>query len=271
LEVLTFANLHYIHDYYQAAVAPLVSALVGVGGCLVWDRVRGRRLALPAAATTAALAVALPLVATRHYWRPTYDRQDPARVVQLVAAIDRYSRPNELVAVASPALGWNPQVFYYAHRRGQMMPVYVLTPALPDRLRAQGYHIFFSAEPDTDPLWTMRAWPYVGAVAPGVYRTSTSFSHAPAVAGPRASVRTGRAMLPHAVELRCGRTLSLTPPHRAVLLRLAPAPQDARLLVDPSPLPVRSNVLVRGARVTIGCAGTSAVRVLTANDVIAEH
>lgn len=272
-EVLVFANLHFIHDYYQAAVAPLVSALVGVGGCLVWQRVRTLPHAAPAAVLAAAVAIAVPLAATRGYWLPTYDSLDPAQSVQLVASIDAHSRPDQLVAVMSPSLGWNPQVFYYAHRRGQMMPVYVITDALPVRLRRQGYTHFFSADPATDPLWTMGAWRWVGAVDAGVYRTATERSGlGPVVAAAGAgALPPGRSLIVHPRTLRCGRTLSLSPGRGEAWLQFAPAPRDARLLVSPSPLPVRRVVVLRGSRLTIGCEGVSAVRVLAAHDVVAQH
>lgn len=116
---LTFFNLYVIHDYYWAAVAPVLA--LGIGAGAVWLAslwpVRWARLA----SVGLAGAWIATLVGTLPSWSGAYgDPADFARTERVAGFISEHSDADDWVVV--DGFGWNSAFLYYARRQGFAVP-----------------------------------------------------------------------------------------------------------------------------------------------------
>ena len=145
--LLIFTHAHYLHDYYQVAVAPSFAALVGLGGSWLWGH--RRSLAARAAILGIALIWAVTLVRNAEYWmqsyQPVVDRTETLAAAEYVAS---RTAPDDLVVIRGR--GWDPSVLYYARRRGFMLHEWV-TPDTLARLRDDPRYVLFLDCPYDEP------------------------------------------------------------------------------------------------------------------------
>lgn len=112
LALLIVMPLYVVHDYYLAAISPMVALAVGLGATWLWGHRQRAVLA-----TTAMAWVATAVVAPE--WMRMYAPvQDHERTLEAAAYIASRTDTGDLVAVGGR--GWDPSVLYYARRRGFM-------------------------------------------------------------------------------------------------------------------------------------------------------
>jgi len=116
---LVFFNLYAVHDYYWAAVAPLIALGIGIGA--VW--VMGRWPARWARLLTVGLAGAwlATIVGSFGTWSIIYG--EPAveqRTMRIVDFIRANSEADDWVVL--DGFGWNSSFLYYARRQGFAVP-----------------------------------------------------------------------------------------------------------------------------------------------------
>jgi hypothetical protein len=116
---LVFFNLYAIHDYYFAAIAPLIALAVGTGAAWLWDHMRGRRMRLLAVGLMGAWVATI--IGTAPTWSMIYS--EPAEQ-QRTLAVARFIRSNsdENDWIVIDGFGWNSAFLYYARRQGFAVP-----------------------------------------------------------------------------------------------------------------------------------------------------
>lgn len=116
---LVLFNLYAVHDYYFAAVAPLVA--IGIGLALDWlrrhmSRRWVRRVAVGLAGAWVATLIGLAGSWTIIYGTPPEER----RALEIAKFIRQHSEDEDWVVLRG--LDWNPSFLYYAQRRGFAVP-----------------------------------------------------------------------------------------------------------------------------------------------------
>lgn len=112
---LIFFNLYAIHDYYWAAVAPLIALSIGLGAHWLWGRVPARWARLTVVGLAGAWVATL--IGTAGTWSLIY--AEPAeldRTLRVANFIRSNSEPGDWVVIEG--FGWNSAFLYYAERRG---------------------------------------------------------------------------------------------------------------------------------------------------------
>jgi len=116
---LILFNLYAVHDYYFAAVAPLVAIGIGLGASHLVAH-RGRRWARRAMVGLAGAWVA-SVIGLFPSWSIIYGTPpEQERALQIAAFIREHSEPDDWVI--QDGLGWNPGFLYYARRQGIAVP-----------------------------------------------------------------------------------------------------------------------------------------------------
>lgn len=116
---LLLFNLYAVHDYYFAAVAPLVAIAVGLGVDWIrerWDSRWGRRVAVGLTGAWAATLIGLIGSWSIIYGTPPEEE----RALEIAEFINDHSEPSDWVI--QDGLGWNPSFLYYARRQGIAVP-----------------------------------------------------------------------------------------------------------------------------------------------------
>ncbi|MEA2621194.1 MAG: hypothetical protein QOH61_104 [Chloroflexota bacterium] len=132
---LVFTNLYFVHDYYLAAISPVVAIVVAVGAVWLW---RQRPPVGRLAATALAVVWCLSLYQQRDYWMVQYRISDDEGAIAAARVIADHSDPSEAVVITGR--DWDPAALYYARRRGLMIigdPNPSLAKALADPLRGR--------------------------------------------------------------------------------------------------------------------------------------
>lgn len=277
LPIATFFNLYWVHDYYLAAVSPAIATILGIGAARLWKRCHGRYGAASLIAACLVSAIVVGLTTTR-YLRPTFESTGPDPLAREVAAA---SRPDDLVIVTGAE--WSSHVLYYARRRGLMLPTVLLDSRLLQRLPEEGYRVLASADPDRDPLWVLREWPWVGALGPRTYALGNApadLREAPVAAtddlsGFEAASRSGRRLLAGPIRIACSDGVSSSVPagEGGTWLRFADGtPKDARVRVADGwgAMPARQVVFLTpavspmGAALHVTCSGADSLTLLDA-------
>lgn len=297
--IVVFFNLYRVHDYYLAAISPIVAAFLGIGAVWVVERVRNRW----ALALLAAGAIAVTAAMMQDYVRPIYQPvSDESGVLPMSAELARLSLPGDLVLVLGR--DWSPSVHYYARRTGLAMPPELLpttagldagftasgdpeteppdwwAPTWLDRQAAQtqaseNYRVMISDDPSVDPIWLADRWPWMGVLGPRTYvlgNIAAELRGAPLVATAEtvAMAPAGRALLAGPLTLVCSPDVSLDVPSGVdgTWLSLAPsADRGARIrVVDGlAPILVQRRVVVSataapgGSTLHLSCAGTPSI------------
>lgn len=261
----------------SVATASAAGTLVAVAAAWSWDAARrsGRRVLPAVALTTGAV---LSLVPTHWYWGRAYEPLvDPLGTLPRAEELARLSRPADRVVVLGHE--WSPDLLYYARREGLMLPVQLLGAPFLARLSEGDYRYLVSWDPERDPLWVARAWPWVGALGRHTYALGTSHAEladaqlaaSDDLVAFETAARTGRPLIDAPLEVRCGEGVALRS-RGDLWLRLGSVPRDARVRASPelAPVPARAVVVVRGALargdVRVDCAGAPALRVVAAVD-----
>jgi hypothetical protein len=169
--VLVFFNLHVVHDYYQAALTPIVAAVAGVGASALFRLRRLAKYRRPAPVVVCiGLLMAVGVALDHFYWEQSW-RGVPSNDVRLATArrIDAHSRPDERVAVLG--FDWSPEVLYYARREGIAIPSnMVMATALA---AIDGSYRVVALAPNADPVLRGELLDHfrsIRKVAPGIYR-----------------------------------------------------------------------------------------------------
>ena len=170
MPVLVFYGGYRRHDYYQIAISPEIAMFVGLGGAslVAWSRRRIGRAGPSLAAAAALLAFAYVYATTADYWRPIYEPIfDSEQVLPAARELATYSDADDLVVMLGR--GFDPDVLYYARRKGLLLTFENGSESLYRRLPALPYRVFFSWDPSHDSLEIMRWWAWNGAVGPRTY------------------------------------------------------------------------------------------------------
>jgi hypothetical protein len=112
---LVFTNLYFVHDYYWMAVAPAAAILIGQVG----DRALKVRLPIRRGVSVVILAgfFALSFVAYSR-WHLMFNPGKGVDILVKAAQIQKATSPSDLVAIDQH--DWNPNLLFYADRRGYM-------------------------------------------------------------------------------------------------------------------------------------------------------
>jgi hypothetical protein len=116
--VLLF-NLYAIHDYYWAAIAPIVALGVGLGADWIrsmWDRRWVRRLGVGLAGAWVATIIGMSSTWSIIYGMPA---EEPA-AMRIASFVRDHSEPTDWVVLRG--WGWNSTFLYYARRQGLAVP-----------------------------------------------------------------------------------------------------------------------------------------------------
>ena len=112
-------NLYAIHDYYYAAIAPMVA--IGIGLSVEWLLAnRGRRWVRLATVGLAGAWVAT-VIGMAGSWSLIYGTPaDEARAMEIASFVHDNSDPDDWVVLRG--WGWNSTFLYYARRQGLAIP-----------------------------------------------------------------------------------------------------------------------------------------------------
>jgi len=112
-------NLYAIHDYYYAAVAPMIALGVGLG--VEWLLAHRERRWVRQAMVGLAGAWVATIIGTYASWSIIYGTpSEEARVMRMSTFIRENSRPDDWVVLRG--WGWNSAFLYYAGRQGLAVP-----------------------------------------------------------------------------------------------------------------------------------------------------
>lgn len=129
LAAAVFPTLYARHSYYAAALSPAMAALLG-GGFVTALNVRPRRYVV----TVSAILVALTFVLRFDVWGAAFSAGDPDHELVAAAQIRAATKPDDLVFITGR--DYSPAIFFYADRRGIMLPIWadrvVRPPSLTD-------------------------------------------------------------------------------------------------------------------------------------------
>lgn len=116
---LLLFNLYSIHDYYWAAVAPIVALGIGLGAEWLWAN--GRRPWVRRAAVGLAGAWIATIIGTFPTWSIIYGTpRDEAPAMRIAAFVRDHSQRDDWVVLRG--WSWNATFLYYARRQGLAIP-----------------------------------------------------------------------------------------------------------------------------------------------------
>lgn len=167
LPVAVFFGGYFRHDYYWIALTPQASLLTGAGVGWLWRHVR----TVPTRAggvVTVGLAAVITLQGGADWWQRAFPPLDDyERVLPRATELASFSDPGDLAVVVGR--GFDPDLLYYARRKGLMITAENASPALYATLPSQPYRVFFSWDPAHDALDIMKWWVWNGAVGAHTY------------------------------------------------------------------------------------------------------
>jgi uncharacterized protein YjeT (DUF2065 family) len=113
-------NLYAIHDYYYAAVAPMIALGVGLG--VEWLLMHRRRPWVRRAIVALAGAWVATIVGMTHSWSLIYGTPvEETRAMSIASFVRENSDPDDWVVLRG--WGWNSTFLYYARRQGLAVPM----------------------------------------------------------------------------------------------------------------------------------------------------
>ncbi|HEY1303188.1 MAG TPA: hypothetical protein VGF24_06545 [Vicinamibacterales bacterium] len=140
VSMMTFTNLHVIHEYYPYAIGIFV---ISAQGFAVSSLLQGTRV--QRAAGLAMVALFLPLSAWSYInYQYGFQARETRGVTPLARAVEALSRPSDVLIIYG--LDWSSELPYYAHRRALMIrSPQELTPQIIDSektaISQQGYRV----------------------------------------------------------------------------------------------------------------------------------
>lgn len=247
LAVAVFFGGYFRHDYYWTALTPQASLFIGLGIAWVWSRARTVPLRAVALASIA-LASVLTLAAGQELWIRAFPPfSDVLGVLPRAHELAALSAPSDLVVVVGR--GYDPDLLYYARRKGLMVTAQNASQQLYASLPAQPYRVFFSWDPQHDPLDLMRRWSWNGVAAAHTYEIGSSASAlrrslilSTDDAQPFAeAAASGRELRANDASVRCeGQSMQIpVDPNGTWLLADAPPGTTVTLDLLAGPLPIR--------------------------------
>ena len=259
LAPVVFFNLYVVHDYYLAAIAPALAALVGLVVAQVWRIVTawlpGRSGLLVAGVLVVAWFGWLLWPASSYVDRMYHPVADP--YVEAASEVSGLTPSGAPIVVLGEA--WNPTMPYYAGRSAFMYTKQIGDPSVLDRLPSEGYHYVFSFDPLDDPLHILDRWAWIGVLGA---RTYVVGSRREDVEGASVVASSAPVTLPAAtaVRLPCDATTSISLPAAGADIEVAPASRKARIWVrnDRAPLPAVGKITTDSAGV-LRCAGVKSI------------
>ena len=275
------------HDYYTAEVSWSLVTFAGLGAVWLGERARGR-VGRAMLATGAAAAMLVMWGATPDYWGLAYGSHDGEAVLPRARELAALTRPDDLVVMVGRS--FDPDVFYYARRRGLLLvsPTPQLagnsTPEVYRSLPSSPYRIFFSFDPAHDEIGLQRLWQWNGVLGVGTYVVGASpgdLRAAPVVATDDqgafdVAARTARRLITAPLVVPCDAFGSrLARGSLGTWLRLSTIdPEAVRIRVDTDlgPLPMRGVVALgpevarNAATIAITCTGAPSIRIEAAVD-----
>jgi hypothetical protein len=129
MPLLTFTNVHFVHDYYQYANACFLVAAVGFG--VVGIAESGQR-SLAVLALTALVGGQLVLFWMAFAPTVTAD-QSHERPIEIAAMLRRSTRPDQAVLVFES--DWSAEIAFYSERRTLMVPDWAPSAAIAQIVR----------------------------------------------------------------------------------------------------------------------------------------
>ena len=136
--IVVFFNLYVVHDYYSAAIAPAVAAIIGAA---VAGLAHARHLVARLTLTVGVIAFAVGVAIHLDYALPIYGRPPISMaLLDLADQIADETRPDQPVAILDR--DWNPALLYYADRRGFMVRGSTWPPGSGERFLADGWAVF---------------------------------------------------------------------------------------------------------------------------------
>jgi 4-amino-4-deoxy-L-arabinose transferase-like glycosyltransferase len=279
-----------LHDYYTAEVSWSFVTFTSLGAVWVSERVRGR-FGRGMLAVGAAAAMLLMWALTPDYWGLAYGAHDLEHVLPRAHELGALTRPDDLVVMVGQPEDFDPDVLYYARRRGLLLvPATTshlagnMTPEVYRSLPSSPYRIFFSFDPTHDPIGLQRLWRWSGVLGLGTYIVGPSpadLRGAPIVATDDqgafdTAARGARSLLAKPLTVPCdGIGATLARGSSGTWLRLSSSDPDAvRIRLDTSlgPMPTRP-VVVLGPEVApiattfaITCNGAQSITIDAAVD-----
>lgn len=116
---LVLFNLYAIHDYYWAALSPVIALAVGLGA--EWLRTHRRRRWVRRAMVGLAGAWVATAIGTFGTWSVIYGPPpEEAAALRIASFVRDHSQPADWVVLRG--WGWNATFFYYARRQGLAVP-----------------------------------------------------------------------------------------------------------------------------------------------------
>ena len=268
--ILTFWNLYVVHDYYLAAVSPVLAAVGGFLFARAWHALVPTRP--PAVLVTLfATFMAAVLVMQPGYWQRPYVRLTPDELFPEVAELARLTSPRDMVAF--DGYGWAPPVPYYARRVGWMINAEPREQLSATQLADAGYRLLVTPRLERDlGADVVRTGRWTGVLGSYVYITGDrrdDLRGAP-VAATDEAVAAGPNLLAEPVTVTCGAGGAALPGGgSATVLHVAPdTPGSAKLSVADGygAVPFREYVIVDGKAaerpLTVECRDATAVTIL---------
>jgi 4-amino-4-deoxy-L-arabinose transferase-like glycosyltransferase len=116
---LILFNLYAIHDYYWAAVAPMIALAIGLG--VEWLREHWHRIWVRRAGIGLAGAWVATIVGLFGSWSIIYGTPaEESRAMRIADFVREHSQPDDWVVLRG--WGWNSTFLYYARRQGLAVP-----------------------------------------------------------------------------------------------------------------------------------------------------
>ncbi len=274
LTIFVFWNLYVVHDYYLAALTPVLAALLGFGATRLCRHLSaGAPRRVMAGLATASL-IGFPVIGAP-YFKPAYADVDPIASLPELKELEASTTPGDRVMFEG--YEWSPAVPFYARRQGFMIrsDPSVGEAEAGSRLAENGYRVLVTTGLRTGfAADAIRARPWTGVLGRHVYVTGdhpADLRGAPVAATDDPLSTDGTPMLLSTpVTITCGGTgLTLPTATRGTTLELAAdTRRSAKLSVTSAygDVPVRRFVMVTAGAgdgsLTVSCRDTASVTVV---------
>ena len=275
LTIVIFWNLYVVHDYYLAAISPVLAAVAGFGVARVWHVIDrpGRAVCWsPFSGPTPPRSSS----SNRRSRHSAYRDTDLDDGFPVGSEAHRLTEPTDLVVFEGS--DWAPVVPYYARRAGYMIGADPDEQVTPDALAKDGYKVLVTSRLESDlAADTIRAGRWTGVLGHSVYITGDrheDLRDAP-IAAPDDLTAAGTPLLAAPVTITCGRGGTVLPRGEgATVLHLAAGtPRTAKLSVAAGygEVPVRHHVVLApdlgAGPVTVDCRDAATVTIVGVDSV----
>lgn len=116
----TFTNLHFVHDYYQAANQVFATSIVGLVLWWIIQAVGGRRGLLVGSLAALGLCGLSGWHMSNHYLPMMKAAFQPSRVSEVAKVVGAQTEPDDVLIVFG--MDWSSELAYFGRRRAVMTP-----------------------------------------------------------------------------------------------------------------------------------------------------